>query len=129
MISALVAALLVQPTISSNMPGASIDLPPAIAPHVLPYMNCTMRRSNADPRMPTGEVAVLRAINADARAACADVRRRGTEAASRVLRRDRAHCNPALRLAFIGRVFDQVDRAQEALAAAVERMNAPADKD
>jgi hypothetical protein len=117
-------ALLVQPTITNAVPGLSIDIPPVIAGQVIPYMNCTIKRSNADPRMPTSDPVIVRAIGADARAACADLRRRGEEQADRILRRDRAHRDPASRAAFIAAAFDQVDRASETFAAALESMNA-----
>ncbi|HYJ53141.1 MAG TPA: hypothetical protein VEW04_08205 [Allosphingosinicella sp.] len=104
--------------------GGTVNIPPEIAAQVIPYLQCTMQRTNA--RLPAADQEAMRELRAAAIADCADTRGRGFEEADRILRRHRAMRNEAARHDFINAAFDSVDRSYEPLIERLAPRQAPA---
>jgi hypothetical protein len=104
--------------------GNTVNIPPEIARQLLPYLQCTMERTNA--RLPAADQEAMRVIRAAAIADCADLRARGFEEADGILRRNPRLRDAAGRHAFLNATFEQIDRSYEPLIQRLGRRRAAA---
>jgi len=124
MIALLMAFSAMQPTIGANVRGGSVSFPDAAAPHMMPYMNCIVSGMNADPRLPTSDPALLRAIHAFAMARCRNMRQSVFLDTDRALRRDPNYRDPGRRRTAVAAWLDQIDQSADALSDTLGNLNA-----
>jgi hypothetical protein len=113
MIAILTAMLLAQPAAvpETLMQGRSLRLPPAIGEQVKPYSACLVRQFEADAQTWSAEPGSAEAVNARARAACAEDRRSAAANADAALKNSKSYRDPAKRQAAIQKVLADTDRS------------------
>lgn len=110
----VIAVLLLQGSLVATRKGNPVEVPPAMAPFFVTYMNCVGNRMKADPRMPAPSDVAAEVLR-DARKSCADVRKSAAEQADEALARDPAHRDRAARQRLIEATLAAGDAANEAL--------------
>ena len=115
MIALVFALAAMQPTVGSNMRGGSVSFPDGVAPYMMPYINCIVAGMNADRRLPSGDPAVLRAIQSDALVHCKSVRQAVFDDTDRALKNVAAYRDDNRRRAMIENVLNQIDHMDDAL--------------
>jgi hypothetical protein len=113
MIGLLMALALAAPATASEtlMRGGSVRPPPPISEEVKPYSACLIRQFEADPELWSPQPGTMQAVNARARAACAEDRRSAAARADATLKNKKSYRNPAKRQAGIEKVLSDTDRS------------------
>lgn len=114
MIALVAALLLAAGADQSQFPGilgqgGSIKLPPPIDDQVRPYRACLLEQFERNPRVWSGGSEGMRAVNAEAIAACAETRRTAAAAADSALGSKRAYRDAAKRRSSIEKVLADLD--------------------
>jgi hypothetical protein len=114
MIAIVAAFLLAAGADQSRFPGVlgqsgSIKLPPPIEEQVRPYRICLLQQFERNPRTWSGGAEDVRAVNAQAAAACAGVRRTAAAAADAALRSKRDYRDETKRRSSIEKVLADLD--------------------